>query len=643
MKVIKQWPVFFLLSAFVIAPLFQGGQMGIIVAIHALILTVFIKVFLASYKKFRIPYNFLCLSILLFYLWMALSIAWSPAPSISIHMFVWLSIFPLCYLIYTLKQPDDWPYLPIGILCITLLFALIGISQEFIIKSVPSSFFLDRNTFAGMLNLTAQPTAAWFIISVKKRKKYLAIFLGIALFILFFAIFQTASRGAAISLLFGLFFIVLISLKYIEKSLFLRVFVILIIAFLFADHETTGRDHNIVKRIHKLSEREHLYYNKLVIWESGWQIIKTAPIIGTGIGTFFIVYPPVQHPNDESSGDFLHNDYLQFWLETGLIGLGLMMLVMVAIIIIFVRTFRYKNLTLQNRMEATGLMAGLLVTALHSFVYFHFYIIAILMVMGFICARIQEIAEYCFSGVIRDFVPAHKLSKNIFILAAVVLPVVILSYSLPMAIGNFYMNKANEYLENGQIKNAELTLKRAALWNPGSITIRFQQFSLYRNILQTVKNDYLPNVSKDLFAKALFILNKIESINPLMGAISENRGYLLIDNTDIVVDDWEEKAIFEFKKALQLNPRLYRSRVALARLLEQKGMLNEAVLLMNDGIPYQYYIYLTSEKQVLNTGLNEFYEHAIRLNLMSGDTAKAKYVHQKMNFPDSLHSLRINQ
>jgi len=87
--------------------------------------------------------------------------------------------------------------------------------------------------------------------------------------------------------------------------------------------------------------------------------------------------------------------------------------------------------------------------------------------------------------------------------------------------------------------------------------------------------------------------------------------------------DWEEKAILEFKKALQLRPRLYRSRVALARLLDQRGELNEAVLLMNDGIRYNYDIYLT--------GLDEFYEYAVRLNLMSGDTAKARDVHQKIH------------
>ena len=128
---------------------------------------------------------------------------------------------------------------------------------------------------------------------------------------------------------------------------------------------------------------------------------------------------------------------------------------------------------------------------------------------------------------------------------------------------------------------------------------------------------------KDLFAKALLILNKIESINPLMGAVPENRGHLLIENTDIVVDDCEEKAIFEFNKALQLHPRLFRSRVALARLLNQRGELNEAALLMNDGIRYHYDTYLT--------GLEEFYRYAVRLNLMIGDTAKAREAHQKIH------------
>ena len=446
-----------------------------------------------------------------------------------------------------------------------------------------------------------------------------------------FAVFQTGGRGSIISLCLGLIIIFVTSWKYIENSLFTIVVIIVTVAFLFANIQTDG------DAVHRLEEsfvqgEDPSLSVRLLMWESAWRIIKTSPIIGTGIGTLFIVFPAVRHPADHSSGNYLHNDYLQFWLETGFIGLCLIMFIMVVISTLFFRVLKYKNLLLHDRLEIIGLISGLFAVAIHTLIDFHFYIIAILMVMGFMCARIQEISGQCFSGLIRAFTPAHKLSKKIFILIAGVIPVIILSYSLPMAIGNFYWVKASEYIKNGQIKNAELTLKRAAVWNPESIGIRFGQFSLYRDILQIIKSDAPPSVRKDTFAKALFVLNKIENINPLAGIVPENRAHLLIENTDIVVDDWEEKAINEFEKALQLQPRLYRSRVALARLLEQRGELNEAVLLMNDGIRYYYDNYLT--------GLDEFYEYAVRLNLMSGDTAKARDVHQKIH---SLEVWRINQ
>ena len=54
-------------------------------------------------KKLKIPYNGLALCICLFYIWMALSISRSPSPVISLSMFVWLSIFPLCFFIYSFK------------------------------------------------------------------------------------------------------------------------------------------------------------------------------------------------------------------------------------------------------------------------------------------------------------------------------------------------------------------------------------------------------------------------------------------------------------------------------------------------------------------------------------------------------------
>ena len=186
----NQWPVFFLLLAFAIAPLFQGVETDVLALVYVFLLVVFIKVFLMSYTDFRIPYNSLVLSICLFYLWMALSISWSQAPSISLYMFVWLSIFPLCFFIYSFKQPGDWSYLSAGILIITLIFAFVGIWQGIFLEETPRSLFRTKNTYSAMLNLIVLPTTTYFISSKQSRNRSL-ILLGMILFILFFAIFQS--------------------------------------------------------------------------------------------------------------------------------------------------------------------------------------------------------------------------------------------------------------------------------------------------------------------------------------------------------------------------------------------------------------------------------------------------------------------
>jgi len=491
-----------------------------------------------------------------------------------------------------------------------------------------SSLFLVKNTYAGMLNLVVLPTTTWFLIFLRQSRTRLSILMGTILFVLFFAVFQAHSKGAMISLCLGLIFIVVTSWKYTDKSSFIKVFVIVTTTFLSA-HIQTAVDTGFVKHSFVLNDLEGLsaglshesISQRLLMWQSAWEIVKTAPVIGVGIGTYYIVEPTVRHIDTNTAGFFAHNDYLQFWLETGFIGLSLMLLIMVALSMLFLRLLREKNLMLNDRLEMTGLMAGLFAVAIHSFVDFNFYIIAILMIMGLMCARIQEISRYYFSGLIRVVTPAHKLSKKIFILAVLVLPLIILSYTLPVAIADFYLHKANEQVEIGQIEKARLTLNRATSWNPRSYNIYVQQFSLYRNILRVIKSDTLMSVRKTYLASALSVLNKIEDINPLAGIVPEGRGHLLVENSDIVVDNWHEKAVHEFEKALQLQPRRYGARMALARLLVKEEYLNEAVALMNDGVNYYYQSYLP--------GLGEFYQYAVKLNLMKGDTIKAREIQRK--------------
>ena len=413
-------------------------------------------------------------------------------------------------------------------------------------------------------------------------------------------------------------FIAATSWKNIEKVLLIKVVIIVTTSFLFSHLETDRKEYNFINRMSDLQDREKLIMHRGATWLPAWQIIKTAPVIGTGIGTYYIVLPPFRHVEDGDPGYFVHNDFLQFWVETGFVGLSLILLIMIATGRFYIRVLRHKKLKPQDKLETIGLMAGLIAVSIHSFVDFNFYIIAILMIMGFMCARIQEISGQYYSELKRSFIPKNYLSKKLYMLTAGILPVILLNYCLPVAIADYHWKKAKEQIKNGQIKNGELTLKLAAEWNPNNIRVHFQQFLLYKDALRNAKNHALESERKVLFANSLLILNKIENINTLAAIVPESRGHLLIENTDIVIENWEEKALFEFKRALYLDPRLYRARMALAKIFVHRSELKKAILLMNDGVQYYYPTYLT--------GLDKFYKYAIKLNLMNGDTIKAKEI-----------------
>ena len=190
-----------------------------------------------------------------------------------------------------------------------------------------------------------------------------------------------------------------------------------------------------------------------------------------------------------------------------------------------------------------------------------------------------------------------------------------LGYSLPVAVADFYWNKGRIQQIQGNYKNAKKTLDLAAVWNPVSIDVNFQLFILYRDMLN--KDDTLIIKRKDLLSKAISALNKIESVNPFNGVAAEQRGHLLFKYQEVLTNEWQEKAVSEYRKALKYRPRLFKARMALAKILEYQGKLDEAVVLMNDGMNYFY---------ISSPWSREFYRHVIELNLMNGASVKAKEI-----------------
>ena len=75
----------------------------------------------------------------------------------------------------------------------------------------------------------------------------------------------------------------------------------------------------------------HLAHDKpvttrLMMWQSMWRIYKAHPLLGTGIGSFKVLYPAYRNPHETvSSGNLGHNDYLQFLQEQGPVGLAFLL------------------------------------------------------------------------------------------------------------------------------------------------------------------------------------------------------------------------------------------------------------------------------------------------------------------------------
>ena len=107
------------------------------------------------------------------------------------------------------------------------------------------------------------------------------------------------------------------------------------------------------------------------VWEATLRMALEAPVLGVGLGGYqdaFMRFRPTAVPIDKLI-DFAHNDYLQLFAETGLVGLGLL-----AWALIGLGVFVARHLVARRdpfvRGLAMGALCALAVAALHSLVDF---------------------------------------------------------------------------------------------------------------------------------------------------------------------------------------------------------------------------------------------------------------------------------
>ena len=178
----------------------------------------------------------------------------------------------------------------------------------------PTGPFPFPNSLSAWLITTTLPMLCVFMWGMKgsARRYLLGLFSASAVFLLYLS----NTRSAWLSF-FAAFFIALIMKK--KTLVIFFVIVIMVVTLPFLPKEKVGN----ILGFTSMQDR-------FFMWDTGWKIFMEHPIVGNGLNTFFVKYMEFRGDQYRGlKGSYAHNGYLQIAADTGLIGLGAFLFLLV--------------------------------------------------------------------------------------------------------------------------------------------------------------------------------------------------------------------------------------------------------------------------------------------------------------------------
>ena len=181
---------------------------------------------------------------------------------------------------------------------------------------LPFGPYVNRNHFAGFAELMI-PIALVPLVLGKVRRERLFL---VSLFALvpIIALVLSASRGGIVSFIveMALLFVLLLVRRTRSKYVFLGGLVVsgalLAVSWIGVQQ--------VLERFSNDPSREVTSGKRASMRHDTWRIFIGHPILGTGLGTLQIVFPPYETLYDGKIVNHTHNDYLEALAETGILG-----------------------------------------------------------------------------------------------------------------------------------------------------------------------------------------------------------------------------------------------------------------------------------------------------------------------------------
>ncbi len=460
--------------------------------------------------------------------------------------------------------------------------------------------FLWHNQMAGFL-LFLIPIVFQLFLNISNRSlKYSLLFL---LFLFFFALILTSSRGGWLSMGGGLIIFTFLNFKRILiqfKPLMLMIVVLLLTFPLIAKSPTITQKVKTIQADVRKETRTVSGNLRVTVWQNSLRMIRDHPFFGVGPGAFGSAYYAYQ-TDPWLYSRYAHNHFLHIASELGIPGFIFFSSILVTALVLGIK--ERKNLTDEKRNPLfVGVVVGLFASLLHAFLDFDWSTIALFSVFWiFLSVFFASLAHK------DNIIEITGVKKLLYIL-----PLAMLIISSILLFADKQYKKAYAFFANGDVKSSERNINKALQFN--SLDAEYYIFLGELRIYQNRQND-----AKDLYMKAI-------SLSPLNSEIFYRIGALEFNKKNY------KEARRWFEKAVKLNPyshpKLYdglsdtflklgdtkQARKTLKTAVEIAFPLNESFR----GFEYLYN-YTGFKKELADT-----YIRLVTLDIMLGEKGEAK-------------------
>ncbi len=515
-----------------------------------------------------------------------LSVVLSESPYTSFIYFCLFSCLPLSFLT-VLTVPDRAIFVRVVSTALLSIFAALSIFslvQFFAIPAMLSNGLaqwpLDNpNSYGGLLSLGLFLTLGRIYTAENTAAKRTFVALGV---LVFAALLATGSRGALLALILagGIFVLTVAgTMKRGFVALAGGIMLCAVLALLLSLSQVSGQTPLDVWQFTMLQGKGFLS-SRPDIWVASWQSIQQHFWSGTGMGTFFLYYPEVRGGDIETAGLMAHSDPVQFLTEMGVVAPILFYFILLAAVWKTLRVLRGNE---EGGAHLAAMACGLSAMALHTHITFHFYVLSILILSGYMLAQWFAQIHESRDMHVHSSVQSGFLQKS---LSPAVLMVLVFAF-ISQHQSEILVDRARRQIAAGNLEGFARDINMADKISFGrNARALILAATVPLGILQDRAALLPPGEGEALFTQARQTLDKAIALNPRLVAAYHHQARLEAYAPQYAGRPSQAEEILSH--ALRIDPLHAASREYLAQILSAAGHRDEALDILKAGLKWPY-------------------------------------------------------